>query len=123
MKVIPYVLMFFFQSSSLFGKTIQASRDLNRLKFVRDPKEFEGLVRLPQYRGAKIFNESLVAVNLREKECFFSRPYQIGELKIYIKFSLLNFLHLNQFLAGFSILELAKYQVRTFLLKSKIDMI
>ena len=83
-KKIEKFLLFFFSGA----------RNLNKVKFVKDPKEFASLAALPQYRGAKILHEDLVMVTMREKKCFFSRPYHIG----------------------FSILELAKYQVR--LLKS-----
>ena len=65
------------------------ARNLNKVKFVKKPEEFASLAALPQYRGAKILHEDLVMVTMREKKCFFARPYHIG----------------------FSILELAKYQV------------
>ena len=65
-------------NNSVFGKTIENVRKRCDIKLETDREHLLRLVAKPEYAGHKIFNENLVAVNMKHKFLKLDKPSYVG---------------------------------------------
>ena len=65
-------------NNSVFGKTMENMRKRVHVELVNTPKRLRKLCAKPNFQNFKIFNEDLVAVNLKKVNIVLNRPIYAG---------------------------------------------
>lgn len=65
-------------NSSVFGETIENMRKRVNVELVHTKKRLRKVCTKPNFQSFKIFNEDLVAVNLRNSNIVLNRPIYAG---------------------------------------------
>ena len=65
-------------NNSIYGKTCENQAKRSDIRLVADPTEFMKLLSKPQCQDVRMFNEFLVALNLKKVQITINKPFYVG---------------------------------------------
>ena len=82
-------------NNGVFGKTIENIRKRQNVILVDDRKLANKLSSKPNFEGATIFDENLVAVHMKKTEVYFNKPIYVGQAILDLSKTLMFDFHYN----------------------------
>ena len=82
-------------NNSVFGKTMENVRNRRDIRLVTTVAAAEALNSKPNYKGASIFDENLVAVHMGRTECKIDKPIYVGQAILDLSKTLVYDFHYN----------------------------
>ena len=61
-------------NNSIFGKTLETIRNRVNFRLISSDKVFQKLATKPNYDHCTIFDENLIAVNMKKTKLYFNKP-------------------------------------------------
>lgn len=83
-------------NNSVLGKTMENLRERCNVNLVTDPDMLLKLTSKPTYVSSNIFNENLVAVNMKLKKLKLDKPCYVGMCILDLSKTLMYDVHYNQ---------------------------
>ena len=71
--------LFKLMNNSIFGKTMENIRKRVNIKLTNDKEKAERYSCKINYKSSTIFDENLIAVNMRKKSIYFDKPLYVGQ--------------------------------------------
>ena len=65
-------------NNSIYGKTCENQKKRSDIRLVKSKEACKRLIELPHYKGHRIFDENLAAIDLRKIEAKIDKPFYVG---------------------------------------------
>ena len=82
-------------NNSVFGKTLEHIRNMVDIRLISTDKVVQQLAAKPNYDCCTIFDENLIAVNMKKAKLYFNQPVYLGMSILNLSKALMKDFHYN----------------------------